>query len=345
MSSAKAGKYAAAGVDLDKSNDAKSRIGRAVAKTHTPRVLHREGAFGGLFDIASLGVEDPVLCSSVDGVGTKLELAYATGRHAETAADIVYHCVDDILVLGAEPLFFLDYIGIDAMEPDVIEGIVTGLSEACEKVGCALIGGETAALPGLYPLGKYDLAGCMVGLVSKKRIIDGSTIAPGDVILGLPAWGLHTNGYTLARKVFFPDGDYSRNEKVPGTGESVMDALLKSHRPYLAEIRALREQVTIKGMCHITGGGFEGNLSRVLPAGTKGVVDTTAWEPLPVFKELAKRGDVSQDEMYRVFNMGMGYLVMVSADEAAKACDVLPELVRVGEIAEGEGVTLRFQEA
>ncbi len=341
MKTSKANHYAAAGVDLERSDEAKERIGRIIASTRTKAVLHKEGAFGGLFDLAHLGIEDPVLCSSIDSVGTKLELAYATGRHEETAGDIVRHGVNDILVLGAEPLFFLDYIGIDAMDPDVVEGIVRGLAKACKDVGCALVGGETAVLPGLYPTGKYDLAGCIVGVVSKKHIIDGSTLVPGDVLLGLPSTGLHTNGYSLARKVFFPDGNYSINETIPEAGRSVTDLLLDPHRCYLNEFRKLRSEVAIKAMCHITGGGFEGNLSRVLPEGVGAVVDVQSWKTPILFREIERRGGVSRAEMYRVFNMGIGFIFAVAAKEEEQARAILPEAVRIGNTIEGEKVTLR----
>lgn len=344
MKTSKADHYAAAGVDLERSDEAKDRIGRVIASTRTKAVLHKDGAFGGLFDLAHLGIDDPVLCSSIDSVGTKLELAYATGRHADAAGDIVRHGVNDILVLGAEPLFFLDYIGIDAMDPDVVEGIVQGLAEACKQVGCAIVGGETAVLPGLYPTGKYDLAGCIVGVVSKKRIIDGSTLVPGDVLLGLPSTGLHTNGYSLARKVFFPDGRYDSNAIIPELGRSAADALLDPHRCYLEEFRKLRAAVKIKAMCHITGGGFEGNLSRVLPEGVGAVVDVTSWETPAIFREIERRGGVSREEMYRVFNMGIGYIMLVAAEDEARAREILPEAIKIGMTVKGDGVTMKSEE-
>jgi phosphoribosylformylglycinamidine cyclo-ligase len=311
------GAYAAAGVDIDALNRAKRLIGDAVRSTRRPEVLADAGAFGGLFAIGALGLRDPVLVASVDGVGTKLKVAFALGRHGTVGADLVAHCVDDILTCGARPLFFLDYIGLGELPPETIAEVVAGVAAGCRAAGCALIGGETAQMPGFYPPGEYDLAGTIVGIVERGQIVSGQAMCAGDVVIGLPAVGLHTNGYSLARKVF---ADMDWTAPVAELGMSIGDALLLPHPSYAAPVRrvldapALRDAVT--GMAHITGGGLIENIPRVVPAGLGVDLDARQWEILPLFRLIQTRGDVAWDEMLRVFNLGIGYVLTVRADRA-----------------------------
>jgi phosphoribosylformylglycinamidine cyclo-ligase len=320
--------YRDSGVDIDAGNETVRRI-RSIAKaTFTPGVLSDIGSFGGLFQIDHERYREPVLVSSADGVGTKLKVAFMTGRHDTVGADLVNHCVNDILVQGAEPLFFLDYLATGRLSPEVAEQVVTGVARGCRENGCALLGGETAEMPGFYADGEYDIAGFIVGLVEKSAVIDGRGIVPGDALIGLPSAGLHTNGYSLARRVLFGAAGFHADTVVPELGMTVADALLAPHRSYLKAIRPLLAQGLVKGMAHITGGGITENLPRVLPEGCAGAIQTASWRVPPLFTLLQQRGSISTDEMFRAFNMGIG-LVAVAARTAV---DVVIELLeRAGE--------------
>ena len=319
--------YARAGVDIDAKMGALRRARRGIEATFTPGVIGRLGSFGGLFRSPGAG---QILVASTDGVGTKIKVACAAGRHDTVGGDIVNHCVNDILVQGAEPLFFMDYIGASKLEPGTLAAILRGLCRACRENGCALLGGETAEMPGVYPPGEYDLVGTIVGRVARRELITGAAIRPGDVILGLPSSGLHTNGYTLARRIVFETAGLKPRDPFPGLKRSVADVLLAVHRSYLAPVRALRRRVAVRGLAHITGGGFADNIERVLPAGRCAVIDRSAWTPPPLFRFLAEAGRVDREEMYRVFNMGIGMVVFVRRADVLAA---LAALSRAGERA------------
>jgi phosphoribosylformylglycinamidine cyclo-ligase len=338
--------YKQSGVDIDAGNEVVRRIRSLARGTFTPGVLSEIGSFGGLFHLAGAdgGVDDPVLVASADGVGTKLRVAFMTGVHSTIGIDLVNHCVNDILVQGAQPLFFLDYLATGRLDPDVAVQIVDGLAGACRANGCALLGGETAEMPGFYADGEYDVAGFIVGAVARTRVIDGRSIVPGDVLIGLPSSGLHTNGYSLARRIAFEIAGLQPGDVVPELGQSIGGALLVPHRSYLPVIRPLLAEGTIKGMAHITGGGITDNLPRVLPPGTHAVVDRSAWSPLPIFRWLQRVGRVPDADMYRTFNMGTGLIVVCAAGDEGR---VLAQLSaagesharRIGEIRSGsEGV-------
>ena len=307
--------YAEAGVSLDRSDKVKNNIAAAVKSTFGPRVLGGFGGFGGCFDARNLGVE-PILVSSCDGVGTKLKLAFQSGIHTTVGQDIVNHCVDDILVQGAKPLFFLDYIATGRLQDGVVEGIVDGLAKACRENGASLIGGETAEMPGFYPDGEYDLAGYIVGVVEKENLLDGSRIKVGDTILALGSAGLHTNGYSLARKVFFDKAGLVPETRLDGLNGTLRDALMAPHRSYLKALHPLIEEKAVHGLVHITGGGFQGNIPRVLPVGVDAVIDRRSWEVPALFRHIAELGQIERDEMDRAFNMGLGMLVVVDSDLA-----------------------------
>ncbi len=328
--------YARAGVDIDLGNSLKGGLGQALASTHRPEVLGKVGGFGGLF-LASFGeMREPVLVSSIDGVGTKLRLALAMNRHDTVGRDLVNHCVNDIAVLGAKPLFFLDYIGTGKLEPAVFAHILDGLVGACRDAGCALIGGETAQMPGIYHGSDYDLVGCIVGVVDRAKLIDGSRIAPSDVILGLPSSGLHTNGYSLAREILFGKMALTPESQPAGLDGTLGETLLAVHRPYQAVMERLPGG-TLKGAAHITGGGLIDNLPRVLPDGCEAVIDTDAWEVPPVFRLIQEGGQVPKDEMYQVFNMGIGMALVVAEADADAALATLGEgACRIGRIENGE---------
>jgi len=302
--------YAQAGVDVDLGNAVKSRIQSMVKVTHGPEVLAKIGGFGGLFKADFKGMKEPVLVSSVDGVGTKLKIAFASGRHDTVGQDLVNHCIDDIAVLGARPLFFLDYIGAEKLEPEVFEQILSGFTKACKAGGCALIAGETAQMPGMYHPGEYDLAGTIVGVVDKKKVIDGSKIKPGDVVIGLPSNGLHTNGYSLARKILFETMGLKFDSKLPGIAKPLGDELLRIHRNYQPLLATLPEGL-VKGIAHITGGGLVDNFPRVLPENCDAVIDTKSWKVPPLFQIMQEHGKVDPAEMYQVFNMGIGMTLVV----------------------------------
>ncbi len=332
--------YARAGVDIDLANRLKSRLGPRLRSTRRPEVLGAVGGFGGLFRANFPAHRDPVLVASIDGVGTKLKIAFMLDRHDSVGADLVNHCVNDILTLGAEPLFFLDYIGTGKLDPRVFGALIHGMSKACAAAGCALLGGETAQMPGFYPPGEYDLAGCIVGIVDRKKIIDGTSIRPGDAIIGLPASGLHTNGYSLARKILFEDMRLSPGDRLPGLRLPIGRELLRTHPSYLPTIRRLMRQLPVKGMAHITGGGLVDNLPRILPEGRRAIVDTRSWRIPPLFRALRDRGGLGETEAYQVFNMGIGFVVVVD-DRHAKRALAITRGRRIGTVERGpRGVAL-----
>ena len=285
--------YARAGVDVDLGNRLKRRIQQLVAQTHGPQVLGKIGGFGGLFRVQFSGMRDPVLVASIDGVGTKLKIAFAMNKHDTVGADLVNHCVNDIAVLGALPLFFLDYIGCEKLEPRVFDQLIRGFSRACRAAGCALIGGETAQMPGMYRKGEYDLAGCMVGVVDRAKIIDGSKIKPGDVILGLPSNGLHTNGYSLARKILFKKMRLKPSSKIDNLPGTIGEELLRVHKNYQPRLSKVPSGM-IKGLAHITGGGLIDNLPRILPKNCDAVIETKSWRVPRIFQILQRNGDVDE---------------------------------------------------
>lgn len=322
--------YASAGVDVDLGNKLKRRIQSLVRQTHGPRVLGKIGGFGGLFRADFRDMREPVLVSSIDSVGTKLKIAFALDRHDTVGADMVNHCVNDIAVVGARPLFFLDYIGCEKLEPRVFDQLLRGFSRACRAAGCALIGGETAQLPGMYRKGEYDLAGCIVGVVDRANIIDGSTIKPGDVVLGLPSNGLHTNGYSLARKILL--------EKMRLKSKTIGKELLRVHKNYQPLLAKVPRRM-IKGLAHITGGGLIDNLPRILPKNCDAMIETKSWQVPRIFKILQHNGRVSSTEMYQVFNMGIGMVAIVSERDAQRAMSIL-RAKRIGRIERGRGKTI-----
>jgi phosphoribosylformylglycinamidine cyclo-ligase len=303
--------YADAGVDISRADRAKKRIAGLARKTFNRNVLAEVGGFGALYSLDKKRWKSPVLVSSTDGVGTKLKVAFATGSHRSVAADLVIHCANDIAVQGAEALFFLDYIGSGRLDPAVIEQIVAGLADACRTHGCALIGGETAEMPGFYADGEYDLAGFIVGVVERNRLLTGGRIRSGDVLLGLPSAGLHTNGYSLARKLLLETAGYPLDGFVPRLNCTVAQELLKPHRSYAKTITRLNQAGILKGAAHITGGGIPGNLPRVLPKGMQATVELGSWPVLPIFTYLARLGQLERDELLRTFNLGVGMILVV----------------------------------
>ena len=333
--------YTSSGVDIAAAGAAKELMKEAVRATHGPEVLAGMGAFAGVFNLGSFRqMRQPALVASTDGVGTKTLLAAQAGCFATIGYDLVNHSVNDLLTQGARPLFFMDYLAMGKLDPVIAATIVQSVAAACQEAGCALLGGETAEMPDVYLPGAFDLAGTIVGIIERDEIIgSGQDIATGDILLGLPSSGLHTNGYSLARRVLAP---YALATIFPELGEPLVDALLRPHRCYLREIQALREHwdITIKGLAHITGGGFEGNIPRILPVGLQAVIETGAWNVPPIFELLGRLGQVPRQEMYRTLNMGVGMVLVVSPEVAVHARRVLPELLTVGHITEGEGVVL-----
>lgn len=323
--------YASSGVNIEVAARAKDLIARHARSTHGAEVLSAEGFFGGLFEFK--GYKEPVLVSSVDGVGTKLKIALALGKHDTVGIDIVNHCVNDILTCGAEPLFFLDYIAAGRLNPEQVGEVAKGLAKACRDAGCALIGGETAEMPGLYTGEDYDLAGFIVGVVEKSRIIQGKKIAAGDAIMGLPSSGLHTNGYSLARKIF-GETKAELNKRYPELGRTVGEVLLEPHRSYYHQLKPLLP--LIKGLAHITGGGLIGNVPRVLPEGLTARFDSKSWPVPPIFELIQKRGNVDREEMFHVFNMGIGMAVICSDNSVDHLAKMLPEARVIGEIIKQE---------
>lgn len=315
-------RYRDAGVDIAAASRAKSQIKELVSKTFSPRVLRGFGAFGGFYSLKGLP-SDAVLVSSMDGVGTKLKVAFAVNRHESVAADLVFHSVNDITVHGAQPLFFLDYLATGKIRPKVVTDIVRGLSNACRQVGCALIGGETAQMPGFYAENEYDLAGCIIGWVRQKEILDGSHIRPGDVILGLPSLGLHTNGYSLARKVLIDQAGIGLSEYVPELGRRLDEELLAPHRCYGPLLQPLNQKGWLTGLVHITGGGITENTPRILPAQCQAEIHLGSWPVPPVFSMIAGLGKVRPAEMLRTFNMGLGMLLIVPKKNVGKVTGAL----------------------
>jgi phosphoribosylformylglycinamidine cyclo-ligase len=331
--------YADAGVNIDRGNRTKQRIKYLAHKTFTKGVLSEIGGFSGLFSVDKKYL-DPVLVSSVDGVGTKLKVAFEMKMHHTVGGDLVNHCVNDIAVQGATPLFFMDYLATGRLDPEVAEKIVEGLAEACKHNGCALIGGETAEMPGFYPEGEYDLAGFIVGVVERDKIVNGKDVMPGDIVLGLPSNGLHTNGYSLARKLLFEIAGYSPETFVSEIKNKVGNELMRTHRSYWPVIRKMIAGECAAALAHITGGGITENLPRVLPKGTAAVIELGTWPVLPVFEHLQKLGNVPQAEMLRTFNMGLGILVVVPAKKFKKAETLLErageKFYSVGRIVKGD---------
>jgi phosphoribosylformylglycinamidine cyclo-ligase len=305
--------YSDAGVDIDAATRATDKIKELARRTFNQRTLSEIGSFGGMFDGAFPGLKQPVLVASADGVGTKLKIAFLTGVHNTIGRDLVNHCVNDILVQGARPLFFLDYIATGKLLPEVVAGIVEGVANGCRENGCVLLGGETAEMPDFYAAGEYDVAGFIVGVTDREKIIDGKRIAPGDVLLALPSVGLHTNGYSLARKLFLEVAGYRVDTRLDDLEMTVGEALLQPHASYLEALEGLLDAGLIKGLAHITGGGLTDNIPRILPEGTAVNIDKGSWPVLPVFELMQKIGNVSETEMYRTFNMGLGMVVVCDA--------------------------------
>jgi phosphoribosylformylglycinamidine cyclo-ligase len=332
--------YADAGVDISSGDRTKQRIKYLAQRTFTRNVLSEIGGFGGLFKLDIAKFKQPVLVSSADGVGTKLKIAFELGFHHTVGADLVNHCVNDIAVQGAAPLFFLDYLATGALDGEVAEKIVTGLADACRANGCALIGGETAQMPGFYADGEYDLAGFIVGVVDRDKLITGEKIKAGDVLIGLPSTGLHTNGYSLARKLFFETAGYRAEQYVNALKEKAAAALMKTHRSYLHAIQKLTAADLVVGMAHITGGGITENLPRILPRGLGACIDLGSWPVLPIFEHLRELGNVEQEEMLRTFNMGIGLIAAIPAEKYNRAKGILErageKCYLIGKIQKGD---------
>jgi phosphoribosylformylglycinamidine cyclo-ligase len=333
-------KYADAGVNIAVADDAKQRIRHLASHTFTPAVLGGIGGFGALFALDTRKWKEPVLVSSADGVGTKLKVAMSMGVHSTVGGDLVNHCVNDILVQGAEPLFFLDYLALGRLEPNVVEQLVDGMSRSCRKAGCALIGGETAEMPGFYAPGEYDLAGFIVGVVERKNILTGKGVKPGDTLIGLPSAGLHTNGYSLARKLVFDVAKLKNDTYVAEVGNKIGAELLKPHVCYAPAVKNILAKGWASALAHITGGGIPGNLPRVLPSGVKAIIDLESW-PIPsIFKYLAKVGEIDTDELLQAFNMGIGMIVIVPSAYVKEAEADLKrrreKFYRIGRIEKGD---------
>ncbi len=338
MAKKKKSAYAEAGVDIDVMMNSLKRIGKKVKGTNTSGVVSEIGSFGGLFK--SPGKES-LLVSSVDGVGTKLKVAHMADKHNTVGQDLVNHCVNDILVQGAHPLFFLDYLGTASLNPKAFEDVVGGFCKACKENGAALLGGETAEMPGLYPKGEYDLVGTIVGTVERKKLITGKKIRKGDILIGLPSTGLQTNGYSLARKVIFEKAGKKLSDLVPGTKTTFEKALLAIHKSYLNPVLAVMKKVDIHGMAHITGGGLYDNVPRVLPDNVDAVFDRSTWKTPAIFEFIEETGKVDHEEMYRVFNMGIGYVLMVGKKDVEQTLKILKankqHAIIVGEVVPGTG--------
>lgn len=327
--------YSDAGVDIDAATRATDKIKELARRTFNERTLSDIGSFGGMFDGAFPGLAQPVLVASADGVGTKLKIAFATGVHNTVGRDLVNHCVNDILVQGARPLFFLDYIATGKLSPDVVASIIEGVTNGCRENGCVLLGGETAEMPGFYQDGEYDIAGFIVGVVDRAKIIDGKMITPGDVLLALPSAGLHTNGYSLARKLFFEVAGYQPDTQLPDLGITAGEALLLPHLSYLKPLEGLLDKGVIKGLAHITGGGLTDNTPRILPEGTAVKIERDSWPISPLFELLRNLGNVSDAEMYRTFNMGVGMVIVCAPGDASAIEEHLGECYRIGNVVSG----------
>ena len=322
--------YKSSGVDIDAADVFLEAARPFIRKTFRPEVLSDIGGFGALFSLDKSRYREPVLVASTDGVGTKLKIAFMAGIHDTVGIDLVAMCVNDIVVQGAEPLFFLDYMALGKLEPSVATDIVRGVAAGCSEANCSLIGGETAELPGMYPVGEYDLAGFCVGIAEKDKIINGSGIAPGDVLIGLKSSGLHSNGYSLVRKLFFDRLNWKLDRHVPELSRTLVEELLTPTRIYVKAVLDLMEKVTVKGIAHITGGGITDNLPRVLPMGLKAVIEKGSWTPQPIFGLMKELGEIEESEMYRVFNNGIGMIIVV---EQKDADDALSRLAASGEKA------------
>ena len=339
--------YKQAGVDIDAADSLKKKIVPLVRATFSPGVLQDIGLFGGLFRLDVSRFREPILVSSVDGVGTKLKIAFESGRHNTVGIDLVSHCVNDILMQGAEPLFFLDYLAMGKLDVEVAEQVVAGLAEGCLRAGCSLIGGETAEMPGFYNPGEYDLAGTIVGVVDRENIIDGSAIQEGDPIVALKSSGLHTNGYSLVRKLFLSSGRYTLDRHIDMLGKTLLDELLEPHRCYSKPVRKLFGKIDVRGMAHITGGGLTGNVPRILPKALDAEIDMGSWKPQMIFELIRRDGDIARNEMLRTFNMGVGMVLVVPPGEEADTLENLKadgeEAWTIGRIVRGSGI-VRFQE-
>jgi phosphoribosylformylglycinamidine cyclo-ligase len=331
--------YADAGVNIDNGNEAVSRMKSHIRSTFNDSVLADVGSFGAMFAFDKNSTNEPVLVSSMDGVGTKLKVAFLANKHDTVGRDLVWHCVNDILVQGARPLFFLDYFATGRLNPVVAADVVKGLAEGCRSVGCVLIGGETAEMPSMYGNDEYDVAGCIVGLVDRAKIIDGSRVEVGDAIIGLASAGLHTNGYSLARHVLFDHAQLTVDTYIEDLGQTVGDALLAPHLCYANAVLPVLENFDVHGMAHLTGGGFYDNIPRTLPADCRAMIDRRAWEPLPIFNLIQKLGNVAESEMFRTFNMGIGYVLIVPREQATFITEELrrngANAAVIGEVARG----------
>jgi len=330
--------YAAAGVDIALGNRVKKGLQEKVRSTFGPEVLGRIGGFGGLFRADFGGLREPVLVSSVDGVGTKLKVAIALGRHESIAQDLVNHCINDIAVIGARPLFFLDYIGAKRLDPIVFAQLISGFTKACKEGGCALIGGETAQMPDVYRAGEYDLVGCIVGLVDRQKMLDGSRIVPSDVLIGLPSNGLHTNGFSLARKILLGEMRMDLSRKIDGISRPLGEELLRIHRNYQPLLASIPHRL-LKGAAHITGGGLIDNLPRILPGTCDGLIKTSSWSVPAIFRLIQRGGAIANDEMYEVFNMGIGMVLVVSKVHAPEVLALSKGKV-IGQVTPGSGKIL-----
>ncbi|MBE9917468.1 phosphoribosylformylglycinamidine cyclo-ligase [Paenibacillus donghaensis] len=334
--------YKNAGVDIAAGNEAVERMKKHVKRTFRPEVMTDLGGFGALFGLNKEKYEEPVLVSGTDGVGTKLKIAFAMDRHDTIGIDAVAMCVNDIVVQGAEPLFFLDYLACDKVVPEKIEAIVAGIAEGCHQAGCALIGGETAEMPGMYAEGEYDIAGFTVGVVDKSKIINGADIAPGDTVIGLASSGVHSNGFSLVRKLLLEQEGYSLQDSVPELGGTLGDALLAPTKIYVKPLLGLLEQLPVKGMAHITGGGFIENIPRMLPDHVNVDIEYGSWPILPIFELMQRKGSISGRDMFTTFNMGIGLVLVVKAEDAEKAVGFLKEQGEeayiIGKVTEGESV-------
>ncbi len=335
--------YKKAGVDIAAGNEAVERMKKHVKRTYRPEVLAELGGFGGLFSLDKSKYEEPVLVSGTDGVGTKLKLAFAMDKHDTIGIDAVAMCVNDIIVQGAEPLFFLDYLACGKVVPEKIEAIVKGISEGCVQSGCALIGGETAEMPGMYSQEEYDIAGFTVGIVDRKKMIDGSTIAPGDVVLGFASSGIHSNGFSLVRRLLLEEAGYSLDQQLEELGGAKLgDVLLEPTRIYVKQALELISKVQVKGMAHITGGGFIENIPRVLPEGVNADIQYGSWPILPIFELMQKKGEITNRDMFTTFNMGIGLVIVVPAEQAEEAVRVAESLgekaYTIGKITEGSRI-------
>jgi phosphoribosylformylglycinamidine cyclo-ligase len=329
--------YSDAGVSIDNANAAVAKIREFARSTFNDRTLTEIGSFGGMFSGAFPGMAEPVLVASADGVGTKLKVAFETGIHDTVGQDLVNHCVNDILVQGARPLFFLDYFATGKLEPDVTASVVEGMARACRENSCVLLGGETAEMPDFYPPGEYDLAGFIVGVVDKQKVIDGKDIVPGDVVLGLPSTGLQTNGYSLARKLFFEIAGYKADTYIDELGQTAAEALLKTHASFLRPLEGLLDTGVIKGLAHITGGGFLENIPRILPPGVAVEIERGTWPELPIFGLMQRLGNVEEKEMFRTFNMGIGMVIVCSDGDKQAIRDTIGTCYDIGRVTGGDG--------